>query len=128
MAIADEQYVSLTTFRRNGEAVATAVWIAPLPDGSAGFTTGASSGKVKRIRNNPAVTLRPCDVRGRVRDGAPTVTATATVLTGADARPIERAIRSKYRLMATLIGAMGTLRGLFTRNGDDDCVIHLRFD
>jgi len=128
MAIADEKYVSLTTFRRNGEAVSSPVWIAPLADGTAGFTTGATSGKVKRIRNNPAVTLGPCDARGRVPDGTVTVTATASVLTGADAAPIQRAIKAKYGLMVTLIHAMGAIRQLFTRSTAADCVVHLRLD
>ena len=57
MAISDEKYVVLTTFRRNGDAVATPVWIVGLPDGTAGFTTEIDSGKVKRIRNNASVTL-----------------------------------------------------------------------
>ena len=41
-------------------------------NGPFGTTT---SGKVKRIRNNPTVTLRPCDARGRVPDSTVTVTA-----------------------------------------------------
>ena len=56
--IAAARYVSLVTFNRNGDEVATAVWIAPMSGGRAGFTTAADSGKVKRLRNNPAVTLR----------------------------------------------------------------------
>lgn len=128
MAIADERYVSLTTFRRNGEAVSSPVWIAPLADGTAGFTTGSSSGKVKRIRNNPSVTLRPCDSRGRVPDGTVAVTATATVLTGADAAPIKQAIKAKYGLMVTVIHAMGAVRSVFTRSTAADCVVHLQID
>ena len=36
--IAAEKYVSLVTFRKNGDAVASPVWITSLPDGSAGFS------------------------------------------------------------------------------------------
>ena len=69
MAITDEKYVLLTTFRRNGDGVATPVWIVALPDGTAGFTTEIDSGKVKRIVNNPSVTLQACSIRGSVRPG-----------------------------------------------------------
>ena len=49
MDIASEQYVSITTSRRDGRTVSSPVWIAPLADGRVGFTTGSASGKVKRI-------------------------------------------------------------------------------
>ena len=60
------KYLSLTTFRKDGSAVATPVWL--VRDGDALLvTTQASSGKVKRIRNNPTVLLAPCDARGRLK-------------------------------------------------------------
>ncbi len=37
MAIADEKYVLITTYRKNGDAVSSPVWIAPLPDGTAAW-------------------------------------------------------------------------------------------
>jgi PPOX class probable F420-dependent enzyme len=62
-------YVSLTTFRRTGAAVATPVWAAP--DGDALVVwTRADSGKVKRLRHTSRVTLAPCDFRGRVEGPA----------------------------------------------------------
>ncbi|MEX1105287.1 MAG: PPOX class F420-dependent oxidoreductase [Ilumatobacteraceae bacterium] len=129
MGIADEKYVLLTTFRRTGAGVSSAVWIAPLPDGSAGFTTGATSGKVKRIRNNPSVTLCPCDMRGRTEPGAVAVSATATVLLGPDAAPITAAIKAKYRLMVTLMTAGSKAKGLLSKaEPEPDCVVQLRFD
>ncbi len=61
-----ETYVNLATFRRDGRAVRTPVWIAPEGDRLYVYTN-ATSGKVKRIRNGERVRLAPCDVRGRVR-------------------------------------------------------------
>jgi uncharacterized protein len=129
MTIADSKYVSLTTFRRNGEPVHTPVWIAPLADGSAGFTTEVTSGKVKRIRNNPSVVLRPCTMRGVVAEGAEEIAATASVLLGDEAQSIERAIKAKYGFMVTLIGWGGAI-SRFVKRGEPepDCVVHLRFD
>jgi uncharacterized protein len=92
-ALAGEQFVSLTTFRRDGTPVPTPVWIAR--DGDAlVVTTPAESGKVKRLRRNARVELRPCDRRGRVRENAVPVAGTAEVLA-----PLPRhagALRGKY--------------------------------
>jgi len=101
-AITDEKYVLLTTFRKNGDAVPTAVWVVGLPDGKGGFTTEDGSGKVKRIRNNPRVTLQPCTVRGNVTPGSAVVEATAEVLVGEAAQPVRDAVNRKYSLMTKL--------------------------
>ncbi len=78
-SLAKEHFVSLSTFRKTGEAVSTPVWIAR--DGDAlVVTTPAGSGKVKRLRNSPRVELRACDRRGRVKDGAASVSAVAEIL------------------------------------------------
>ncbi len=58
-------YVSLTTFRKNGVAVATPMWFAEDSD-IIYIYTGATSGKVKRIRNSGRVTLAPCTASGKV--------------------------------------------------------------
>jgi uncharacterized protein len=68
--ISEEKYVSVATFRKTGAAVATATWIVPLDGGRAGVLTSSASGKTKRLRNNPSVTLQPSDVRGRVKMSA----------------------------------------------------------
>lgn len=128
LAIAEHKYVSITTIKRSGDTVSSPVWISPLGDGTAGFTTGATTGKVKRIRNNPAVTLRPCDARGKVADGAVEVTAMASVLLGADAAPIEHAIKAKYGLMFTLMTVGSKIKSTVTRKNDEPCAVHLRFD
>lgn len=128
MAIADEKYVLLTTFRKNGDGVATPVWIVSLPDGTAGFTTEVDSGKVKRIRNNPSVTLQPCNLRGKVTADSAVVTATADVLLGADARPVTKAVRGKYRAAILLLDVGSLFRKLLRRPEADECAISLRFD
>lgn len=116
MDIAGSRYVSLTTYRKSGAAVPVPVWIAPLPDGRAGFTTDASSGKAKRIRNNPSVTLRPCDMRGKVADDAPEVQATAVIVSeGADHQATVAAVRKKYGIQFVLIDVGGKLKRLIGR-------------
>ncbi len=127
MAISDEKYVLLTTFRKSGEAVATPVWIAPLPDGGAGFTTESKAGKVKRIRATPRVTLQPCSVSGKVTPDSAVVEATASVRDGADARPIHKAIRRKYPVMVSLLSVPSFFRKLVRRKPAAECAIHLTF-
>lgn len=128
MAITDEKYVLLTTYRKDGRVVATPVWIAPLPDGSGGFTTEVGSGKVKRIRHTPAVTLQPCGLRGKVRPGSSVVKATAEVLLAADARRVRDAVRNKYRVMTSLLTVGDLFRRLLRRPDPEECAIRLRFD
>ncbi|NAZ76133.1 PPOX class F420-dependent oxidoreductase [Kineococcus sp. T13] len=82
--LARARYVQLTTFRRDGRAVPTPVWVGRLPDGRLVAVTEAGLGKVKRIRREPRVQLVPCTVRGTPR-GRP-VEARAELL-GDDALP-----------------------------------------
>jgi uncharacterized protein len=67
--LADERYVSLTTFKQDGTPVSTPVWVAG-DDGSLLVVTGADSWKVKRIRRDHHVRVAPCTGFGKVRGGA----------------------------------------------------------
>lgn len=103
-------YVSFTSYRKNGTPVSTPVWIAP--DGEdLYFFSDTDAFKVKRVRNNPAVTLQPCDVRGRVKDGAPLVSGVAVVLEHADSPRVRRIVNRKYRVQGTIGGLLSRLRG-----------------
>jgi PPOX class probable F420-dependent enzyme len=109
-ALAGEPYVLVTTFRKNGTPVPTAVWV--VADGDAlAIWTVATSGKVKRIRNNPEVTVAPCDLRGRPRGEA--VKARAEVLSAQDTERVRGLLRKKYGLQARL-----TLLGSRLRRGE----------
>ncbi|WP_460774077.1 PPOX class F420-dependent oxidoreductase [Microbacterium sp. GXF7504] len=108
--IADAEYVLLTTFRRTGVPVGTPVWI--VRDGDECLvTTGAASGKVKRLRHTPRVTLAPCDARGKVADGASTVEAVAEVRSDDEtAERLRRALTAKYGMKYRMIRAGQKLR------------------
>ena len=91
-SLRDEEFVSLTTFRRNGAGVPTAMWFAL--DGEAVIvSTPAGTGKLKRLRHTPRVTLQACTRSGEPKPGAP-------VLAGAteevDRHLIEQALAGKY--------------------------------
>lgn len=94
--LARSTFVLLTTYRRDGEAVPTPVWIAD--DGERLLvTTGAASGKVKRLAHTSRVTLTPCDMRGKVKRGAASVEAVAVVDDSAETREaLDAATLAKY--------------------------------
>ena len=83
--LGNERYVLLTTFRKTGVGVPTAVWVGRDGD-TLLVTTRDDAGKVKRVRNNGRVELTPCDIRGNVADGAITYSGTAEVFTDTDTR------------------------------------------
>lgn len=95
-----QQYVSLTTYRKDGTPVATPVWLVGYENDVA-IWTGAKTGKVKRLNRNPAVTVAPCTVRGRVT-GEP-VAGRARRLSTEDNRRVQALIRRKYWLTGWLV-------------------------
>ncbi len=97
--LAQEEFVSLTTYRRSGAAVSVPVWIAPAADANGGLlvTTTEGSGKVKRLRQDRRVQLRPCDRRGAVNPDAPVLCAQAGIVDAEEeVRRLRESIRAKY--------------------------------
>lgn len=89
------RYVSLTTFRKDGTPVATPVW-AVADGGELYVWTRSDSWKVKRIRNNGRVAVVPCDVRGRVAEGAAAMEGEARLLDDAGLTRVRRLLSRKY--------------------------------
>ena len=97
------KYVSLTTFRADGTPVATPVWV--VRDGEVlRILTDPNSGKVRRLRANPAVRLSPCNGRGQVRDEALVVDGTAALEDEAGTARTMALITERYGLMGRIIG------------------------
>ena len=90
------RYISLTTFRANGEGVPTAVWVVDAP-GELWVTTRLGSYKVARLHADPRVTVVECDIRGVVAEGAVPVAGTAVVDTSAATRAqLDALMEEKY--------------------------------
>lgn len=106
-ALAKGKYLSLTTFKKDGSAVATPVWLVREGDGLV-VTTQASSAKVRRIRNNPHVLLAPCDARGRMKGEQ--LAGLAALQDPVETERITSLIRKRY----------GFLGWILTRRGSDD--------
>ena len=97
---ADQPTICLTSFRRDGRAVGTAVSIAV--DGERAFVrTFESSGKFKRIRNQPTVEIAPSTFRGAPT--GPAIRATVRILAGAEAARARRLIEAKHRVLHRLL-------------------------
>jgi uncharacterized protein len=97
-ALGAEKFVSLTTFKKDGGAVATPMWIGRDGD-HVFFWTPIDSWKAKRAKNNPRVTLVPCSRGGKAREGATRVDGVAEVI--AEPATVQRlagVIRGKYSL------------------------------
>ena len=112
MALADEKYLLLTTFRRDGRPVSTPVWAVALDTGEIGFWTSSQSGKAKRLAHTARVTVQPCDARGRVKQGSSPTDASARVVSGAELATIRERVVAKYGLMTKFTKLAGTLIGI----------------
>ena len=117
--IASSSFVSLGTFRRNGEQVSTPVWIARDGDELV-VTTERNTGKVKRLRNNDRVTLRPCSRMGAVEPDAITVEGRARIAgPSTDDAGASTALRRKYGWQfRAVLGFEAFLRRAQRRPGD----------
>lgn len=117
--IASSPFVSLGTFRKNGALVAVPVWIARDGDELV-VTSERSTGKVKRLRNDPRVVLRPCSRMGSIDPDAITVEAHARIAGPAtDDDRADRALRRKYGLQFRIIlGVEALVRRIQRKPGD----------
>ncbi|WP_149828097.1 PPOX class F420-dependent oxidoreductase [Streptomyces tailanensis] len=113
-ALAGGKYLLITTYRKNGTAVPTPVWV--VRDGDAlGIWTVAGSWKVKRIRNRADVLVGPCDLRGNPTGDS--VPGRAEILDAAGSARYRRLIARKYGVLGRL-----TLLGSRLRRGADGTV------
>ena len=107
-----ERYISITTFRRDGSPVATPVWVVADSD-RLYVWTGAQTGKAKRIRHNPAVTVAPCSGRGALT--GPAVPARAQIVPSASRPQVWALFLAKYRLQLRAIIWSTRISGLLRR-------------
>jgi len=115
MAISDEKYMLLTTFRRDGTAVSSPVWVVALDGGKVGFYTSSGSGKAKRLAHTARVTVQPSDARGRVKAGTQPVDATAQLVTGPELEAIRAKVVAKYGIMTKIAKALNEIGGAIKR-------------
>lgn len=102
----DHLYMSLTTYRKNGEAVPTPVWFARVGERLFVMTQGRS-GKVKRLAHNSQVMVAPCTVNGMLLGSA--IDATGEVISQPERIALaDGALSAKYGVEKARFDAMGT--------------------
>jgi uncharacterized protein len=95
-ALADNKYVLLTTYKRDGTPVGTPIHVVAR-DGHVYVRTFDPSGKLKRIRNDADVEVAPSTARGKVRGASRP--ARARILTGAESDVAAEALAGKYPIL-----------------------------
>jgi len=89
----NEKYISLETYKKNGEAVKSPVWV--VEDGGVVYVrTDPTSWKAKRIRKNPRVRIAASDLRGKVT--GQWVDGEARFIEGQDAEKKIELFKKKY--------------------------------
>lgn len=95
----DGKYVSLITYKKNGDPIATQVWFVE-EDEKMYIVTLQGRYKFKRIKNNPNVKIAPASMRGKPKgeyfDGI------ARLLSDDESRPIIVLFKKKYRMFKTM--------------------------
>jgi len=114
-ALGNEKFISLTTFRRDGRAVPTALWFV-LDGDQILIWTSPSSGKVKRIRNSPRVTVAPSTRRGKPTGAA--FNAMARFLPETDFPRAMHLMNAKYGFIKRLIDTFNWLNRTIRRKRD----------
>ncbi|WP_228000612.1 PPOX class F420-dependent oxidoreductase [Nocardia australiensis] len=106
-AVGKADYVLLTTFRKDGTPVGTAVWAAP-DDGKLYVWTVTDSWKVKRLRRNPAVTVQPCNASGKPHGDV--IEGTGRILDADGTERVRKLLKRKYWLLGPLVILGSNLR------------------
>lgn len=121
------KYISLTTFTRDGTPKQTPVWITG-SGGSYVFYTGVDAWKTKRLRNNPAVEVAVCDMRGRIDPDAVVHTGTGEILDDDESiRSAQQAVADKYGWQAALARAADWVRAKVGR-GQEPVAIRIKLN
>jgi hypothetical protein len=96
----DTKTMLLTTYKRDGSGVDTAVSVAF--DGERAFFRSYSKAwKTKRLRNNPRVEVAPSTLRGKPT--GPSVRARATLLTDEQAAVAAQALARRHRVLQAIV-------------------------
>ena len=98
--IRDAKTILLTTYKRDGTAVATPVSVAFFGE-RAFFRSYDKAWKTKRLRRDPAVLAAASTLRGK--STGPAIRARATLLDGEQARVAARALARRHRILQAIL-------------------------
>ena len=115
MSLSNEKYMAFTTYKRDGTAVTSPVWVVPYDDDRVAFYTSSTSGKAKRLAHTSKAGAQPSDARGKVKEGTTPITGTAAIVRGAELEEIRSKIVAKYGFMTKVTKALAKLGGIVKR-------------
>ncbi|QVQ52737.1 PPOX class F420-dependent oxidoreductase [Spiractinospora alimapuensis] len=119
-----DQFFALRTYRRDGTAVSTPIWLAPAGGRWYGYTPGRSW-KVLRIRRNPRIAVAPSSFEGEPhgdwREG------TARILPTRELRRAKRAMTAKHGNKFRVF-VLVTALGWFRRRGGPAVGLEITLD
>jgi PPOX class probable F420-dependent enzyme len=116
--LAAERYVSITTFRRDGTAASTPVWVVSDDPSRLLIATGAETWKVRRIKHDPHVRVAACSARGAVHGES--VEGIARLV---DEAPLVRRLQhDKYGWQMRVVEGIGAIVRRLRRAGSEEAV------
>jgi PPOX class probable F420-dependent enzyme len=96
----DKKHISIETYRKTGDAVRTPVWFIE-ENGELFVRTDSSTGKIRRIRNNPRVRIVPCNARGTTK--GTWVDGEARIIEPESSERVFSLLRKKYGMSYMII-------------------------
>src|SRR2546425_6704328 len=97
---AGKKHISIETYRKTGDPVRTPVWF--VEENEELFVrTDSSTGKIKRIRNNPRVRIAPCNMRGNIK--GTWVDAEARTIDTETSEHVFSLLRKKYGMVYGIV-------------------------
>lgn len=106
--IKSEKYISLETYRKNGEPVRTPVWFV-INDDFVYIVTRSQTGKVKRLQNNPKVKFAVCTIKGKVT--GEWISGTVKILDESQTKNTIKMRDKKYGFMAKIAKFLSKNKG-----------------
>ncbi|MEM0117434.1 MAG: PPOX class F420-dependent oxidoreductase [Conexivisphaerales archaeon] len=104
----NHRYISIETYRRNGDAVRTPVWF--VSEGSSLYIrTYSDSGKAKRLKLNGKARVAPCTFQGEVLGDW--VDVEPSFADRSETARVLRLFRSKYGIQIALTSLLAWLKG-----------------
>lgn len=106
-AFEKQQFMNVETFRKSGIGVRTPVWFVEY-NGELCFTSEVSSGKVKRLKRDPAVMVAPCRPDGALLgDWYP---GRARFMSAEETVIVKKVYARKYGVLKLFFDLMGIFR------------------
>jgi PPOX class probable F420-dependent enzyme len=109
------EFVNLATYRKNGDAVATPIWAAPL-DGKLYAFSEAKAGKMKRLKNFSRAQIAPCNRTGKLL-GVWQDAKAFIVEDPAEIEAANQALLAKYGWKFTVTSMASKLVGRYNKRG-----------